>query len=283
MTKRIFPRLRRRIHRIREDIGNQLTYVRLTLSGNKIEKLTNFDDCQHPVLLLYGFGATRRTFTILERRLRRDGFCVFSLNLGGILDTFNTHCIEELANLVYDKIETLHRRYNISKMSVIGHSKGGLIGRYYIQKLSGDKRVDTLITLGTPHNGNPLALLGLLTPMALFAKSIRQMIPRSSFIKKLQGGHFPKTVSFISIFSRADRVCYYKSALLNIPPGIHNMKNIEIPGMSHADFVIRKKAYEVIRQELLTGRPHPKSSSKKAPAKKMKKTSLLNKKSASAS
>jgi triacylglycerol lipase len=255
-------RIRRQVRRFQEDVANTATYVRLTLGGNKIEKVTDFDDCKHPILLLYGFGATRRTFAILERRLRNDGFCVFSLNLGGIFDTFNTRCIEELAGHVYDKIESLHRRYRIKKLSVIGHSKGGLIGRYYVQKLGGHKRVDTLITLGTPHHGNPWALLGAFTPLILLSKSLRQMIPLSSFIRRLKEGNFPKSVHFVSIFSRTDRVAYYKSSILDIPKNSKNMKNIELPGMSHADFVIRKNAYETIRKELLNGKPLPKLSRK---------------------
>ena len=68
--------------------------------------------------------------------------------------------MEELAKLVKKKIERLHRRYGLGRISIIGHSKGGLIGYYYIKKLGGAKRVRGLITLGTPHYGNPWALLG---------------------------------------------------------------------------------------------------------------------------
>ena len=81
-------------------LGVQTTlaaHPELDHSSNRIERLTDFEKCEHPVLLLYGFGATRRTVSILEQRLRRDGFCVFSLNLGGVFDTFNTRCIEELS------------------------------------------------------------------------------------------------------------------------------------------------------------------------------------------
>jgi triacylglycerol esterase/lipase EstA (alpha/beta hydrolase family) len=30
---------------------------------------------------------------------------------------------------------------------------GGLVARYYVQRLGGDERVHTLVTLGTPHAG----------------------------------------------------------------------------------------------------------------------------------
>ena len=36
-------------------------------------------------------------------------------------------------------------------MHVVGHSLGGLVARYLVQRLGGDARVESLVTLGTPH------------------------------------------------------------------------------------------------------------------------------------
>jgi triacylglycerol esterase/lipase EstA (alpha/beta hydrolase family) len=237
----------------RRDLNTTLTYVKLAMKGNKVERLTDFSRCQHPVLLLYGFGATRRVFSILERRLRKDGFGVFSFNLGGMFDTFNTRCIEEMAQLVHDKVERLCQRYDLKKISVIGHSKGGLIGRYYVKRLGGSHRVRTLITLGTPHGGNPWALVGIFSPLAIFSRSLWQMYPMSPFIRKLQKGAWPKHVRFVSIYSKEDRVCFYKSSILDIPEGVTYMKNVLVPGLSHSDYLIRKTAYNLIKRELATG------------------------------
>jgi len=244
--------MKKYIRQIRNDLDTTLTYLRLALKGNRVERLTDFATCSRPVLLLYGFGATRRVFSILERRLRKDGFCVFSFNLGGIFDTFNTHCIEEKAQLVHDKVERLCQRFNLSKISIIGHSKGGLIGRYYIKKLGGSHRVKSLITLGAPHSGNPWALVGLFSPLALFSRSLWQMYPMSPFIRSLKRGAWPKHVRFVSLYSKEDRICFYKSAMLDIPEGASQyMKNVELPGLNHSDYIIRKSAYIIIKKELL--------------------------------
>jgi len=237
----------------KKDLTSTTLYLRMALGGNKIERLTDFKTCDHPVLLLYGFGATRRVFSILERRLRKDKFCVFSLNLRGIFDTFNTHCIEELAQLVHEKVERLCQRYHLKKISIIGHSKGGLIGRYYIKRLGGAQRVRALITMGTPHNGNPWAILGLFSPLALFSKSIWQMYPMSPFIRQLKKGPWPKHVRLVSIYSKEDKICFYKSAMLDIPDNATQIKNVELAGMSHSDYIIRRAAYNVIKRELLEG------------------------------
>lgn len=246
-------RIKKWYSQAKQDLTTTATYVKMTLEGNKVRRLTDFTHCDHPVLLLHGYGASRRTVGILERRLRHDNFCVFSLNLGGIFDTFNTKCIEESAELVQQKVERLCERYNLKRISIIGHSKGGLIGRYYVKRLGGAKRVKSLITLACPHNGNSWALLGMVTPLGLFSKSLRQMMPMSSFIRKLKQGPFPKQVRFVSIYSRDDKVCFYKSSMLDITPGAKNLKNVEIPHLSHSDFVIKKSVYAVIKRELLEG------------------------------
>ena len=56
-------------------LGRQLQYLAgyLDLSPDEtVQRRTDFSRCQRPVLLLYGFLATRRTFEVLERRLRRE-------------------------------------------------------------------------------------------------------------------------------------------------------------------------------------------------------------------
>ena len=39
-------------------------------------------------------------------------------------------------------------------VDIIAHSFGGLVARYYIQKLGGENRVRHLVTMGTPHRGS---------------------------------------------------------------------------------------------------------------------------------
>ena len=45
-------------------------------------------------------------------------------------------------------------------VNLMGHSKGGLVSRYYIENLAGSSSVTRLVTLGTPHYGSDLATFG---------------------------------------------------------------------------------------------------------------------------
>ena len=52
---------------------------------------------------------------------------------------------------------------------------GGLVARYYVQRLGGDVRVHTLVTLGTPHGGT--------LPARLFPHPlVRQLRPGSDVV-----------------------------------------------------------------------------------------------------
>ncbi len=229
-------------------------YLALDRQGNNVVRRTDFTRCQRPVLLLYGFMATRRVFEVFEHRLRRDGYCVWSINLGGLLDAFNTRGIDESAEIVREKVERLYARYDLGPLSIIGHSKGGLIGRYYVKRLGGDRRVKNLITLGTPHNGTPTAYLGCVT-MGSFAKSVWQMTPMSPFVRRLKMGAFPRSVRFVSIYSKADRTSPFPCCILeNTQP---NLFNVELPDVGHHELTLKRKVYEIVRRELAMGYGDP--------------------------
>src|SRR5271165_1079122 len=93
-------------------------YLRFDPCGNRIRRRTDFSDCPRPVLLLYGLLATRRSCEVLERRLRRDGYGVFSIDLGGLGGVLNTRGIDESAELVRDKVERLYARYPLGPLSI---------------------------------------------------------------------------------------------------------------------------------------------------------------------
>jgi triacylglycerol lipase len=76
--------------------------------------------------------------------------------------------VPERAQVLVDKITELgHERVDI-----IAHSLGGLDARYAIAKLGLASRVRSLVTIGTPHRGSPLADLADRGPLALARKAV---------------------------------------------------------------------------------------------------------------
>ncbi len=239
--------------RFRRKVRYLRGYFDFDASGNRVRRRTDFAHCPRPVLLLYGLLSTRRSCEVLERRLRRDGYGVFSIDLGGLAGAFNTRGIDESAELVRDKVERLYARYPLGPLSIIGHSKGGLIGRYYVERLGGDARVRALVTLGTPHQGTPRAYLGCAT-VGWFAPSVWQMTPRSAFLRRLNLGPWPEAVRLVSVYSRADACTPFPLGRVTFG-GMGNVDNVELPGLRHRDFLVARSAYAVVRSALSVEEP----------------------------
>lgn len=216
-------------------------------ADNRVEKRTDLRRCPRPVLLLHGWFSSRRTFEVLERRLRRDGYGVFSLDLGGTRGSFLGRGIDDLADLVRAKIERIYARYpGLGPLTIVGHSKGGLIATYYVKKLGGFRRTRAVVTLGTPHRGTPSAWLGL--PLAPLTRSLVQMIPGSPFLARLHDGPWPAQVRLVSIWSRDDGASPYPTCVIDTH-GLPHLLNVEVSA-DHRAFLTRKRVYEVLLREL---------------------------------
>ena len=126
-----------------------------------------------PILLLHGFLATPRALGRLAVRLRRSGYRAHCVDLGGLFGRFNTRTVEEMACILAERVEQLACDHPGERIDLVGHSQGGLVGRYYVQKLNGAHRVRHLVTLGTPHRGTPWARSGHLVGRTL--PSLRRM------------------------------------------------------------------------------------------------------------
>lgn len=199
-----------------------------------------------PVLLLQGFFCTRRSLEPLERRLRKDGYRVFSLDLGGLAGRFNTRRIDELARFVRGQVERIYARHpGMARLTVIGHSKGGLVASWWVKRLGGHARVRTVVTLGTPHRGTRVAWAGIL--LAWLLPSLVQMLPGSDFLRRLREGAWPAHVALVSIFSRRDRITPWPSALVEsrVPQG----RNVEVDA-AHRDYLLKKGIYAAMVREL---------------------------------
>ena len=133
-----------------------------------------------PILLVHGIIDNHSVFALLQRALRRRGFATVSSYDYGLL----TRDIPAAAALLGDAIEKLAANTGYERIHVVGHSLGGLIARYYVQRLGGHARVHTLVTLGTPHAGTEMArplrrlpLLGQLTPGSAVLRELAEPAP----------------------------------------------------------------------------------------------------------
>lgn len=124
----------------------------------------------HTVVFVHGLGANRASLypvqTYLYARGHRRQYSASYRTAGSI---------EKLALDLKRRIDANVRG---GRIDIVAHSLGGLVSRYYLQALGGDRRVDRFVTLGTPHQGTH-ATTYLPTPL------VRQMTPGSPFLQHL--------------------------------------------------------------------------------------------------
>lgn len=148
-----------------------------------------------PILLVHGMVDNRAIFTVLKRRLRRRGF--------GRVSTINyspvTNDIRQAARDLAVEVEALVAETGFERIHVVGHSLGGLIARYYVQRLGGDERVHTLVTLGSPHEGT-------LTAHLLPVQLCRQLRPGSELYAELASPVERCRTRFVAYWSDLDQM-----------------------------------------------------------------------------
>ena len=59
------------------------------------------------------------------------------------------------------KVEEILAQGPHQRIAIVGHSMGGVIGRFYLDTDAGRERVARLITIGSPHHGTTLGLRAL--------------------------------------------------------------------------------------------------------------------------
>jgi triacylglycerol lipase len=238
--------------RVYRALRDQLGSIRNVYGrGNRVVRRDDFAHVEDAVLLLHGFFQTRNVWEVMEDRLRYDGFGVFSFDLGGLLARFNTERPGQLAEHIAEKLERICARTGLQSFHIVGHSKGGLIGREYIQHHGGDKRVKSLITLGTPHHGTPTAAVGVwLMGAGVLSRSPYDLLPNSRFVRRLREDPFPSNVPLVSVYSRHDLVCPWWASVLVPGAGETSMVNRPIKGVGHTALTYDPGVYQIVRREL---------------------------------
>ncbi|GGO83430.1 lipase family alpha/beta hydrolase [Wenjunlia tyrosinilytica] len=193
-----------------------------------------------PVLLLHGFIDNRSVFALLRRSLARYGWRhVHALNYSPF--TFD---IRKAARLLARHVEELCERTGESEVDIVGHSLGGLIARYYVQRLGGDARVRTLVTLGTPHAGT--LAVPLFDPHPL----VRQLRPGSALLAELAEPAPGCRTRFVAYWSDADQLMSPVDTAKIEHPDLA-ARNVLVHGVGHLTLSVHGAVAAGVRQALL--------------------------------
>ena len=127
------------------------------------------------VLLVHGIYDSARSMRWIRRLLESRGWQVYAINLkpndASVPFDVMARQLDAFVGATFPAGE---------KFDLVAFSMGGLVSRYYIQKLGGYRRVRRLVTLSTPNHGTLWAWLG-------GRAGVKQMRPGSEMLRDLNG------------------------------------------------------------------------------------------------
>ncbi len=154
------------------------------LNGQKVDASLSVSLLPRPVVMVHGFNADFHTW---DNYLGPQGYLAALgvgayavgdgqvqgvMNTGSLSDpTARTNTIAENAAILGEYISNVQQVTGAEKVDLLVHSMGGMIARYYLDRIMKTENVAQLIILGTPMAGsacaNLPAALGLLLPATL--------------------------------------------------------------------------------------------------------------------
>jgi triacylglycerol esterase/lipase EstA (alpha/beta hydrolase family) len=145
-----------------------------------------------PVILIHGYAMSRSSFAPLAARLAAAG-------LGPIVgfEYWSLGKIASAARRLARFVDDARAATGADQVDVVGHSMGGIVGRYYVALGGGDGIVRDLITIGSPHLGTDASAVGVGRP-------IRELTGGSTLLTRLATAPQPSRTRITAIWSRAD-------------------------------------------------------------------------------
>ncbi|MDJ1182476.1 lipase family alpha/beta hydrolase [Roseofilum casamattae] len=190
---------------------------------------------RNPVLLIHGIFRKAYVFDKMARFLDDRGWEVHRFN---VVPNTSVVGLDRLALQIKDYVDTHFSPEQ--PIDLVGLSMGGLVSRYYLQRLGGIERVQRFITIASPHHG---------TYLAYFLPFIGcvQMRPGSNFLKDLnQDAQQLDRLQFTSIRTDYDFVIIPANSS-HMPVG----RNLKIPVFPHAMMVRSDRTLAIVENALM--------------------------------
>lgn len=216
-------------------LGTHLALYPLGLVGAPVRPRGNglaTEVFETPVVQIHGYFHNRSGFFFMSRELRGEGFrWIHGMNYNPLRSG-----VPELAEWFRKHVDDVMKVSGSDRVHLIGHSLGGVVARWYIQELGGEKHVDHCVTVGTPHTGTMAAYLGI-------GPAAKDMRPGSDVMRHLEHGFNASKVAYVNFYSDFDvLIVPAASAIL---PERSNVHNCLIQDLGHTSLLVSD---ELIKQ-----------------------------------
>jgi triacylglycerol lipase len=169
--------------------------ARLTAGGKAEPAASKAVGALTPVVLVPGIWDTSSVFDRMAVRLEEAGWRAFAITLkpnNGSVPLEQS--ADELRRFIDERLGTTQ------SLNIVAFSMGGLVARYYAQRLGGLARIAHFVTISSPHHGTGTAYLESVP-------GVQEMRPGSPFLRDLdRDADRLARIPFTSIWSPLDIV-----------------------------------------------------------------------------
>ncbi len=213
----------------------------------------------NPVVLVHGTYGDMTVWNTMGPALANAGYCVFVLNYGSQGTASMATSAGELKTFV-DKVLA---STGAAKVSIVGHSQGGTMPRYYLKNLGGAAKVNDLVSLsaanhGTTNTGVAAKMVGYPTCVAC-----GQLLAGSTFLASLNASdETPGSVSYTNVVTSYDKVVTpYTSGYLSGPSTTNIRLQDDCPAdtATHSQMPLDPAVIRIVGTALATSGPVPAS------------------------
>jgi pimeloyl-ACP methyl ester carboxylesterase len=199
---------------------------------------------QTPTFLVHGYGGNHSSWFPLEQRLMRAGFSNIHT------PTYNSVImgVPDMARALVEDCRAAMRAAGIEHVQLVGHSLGGIVIRYAVQRLGLAPHVRTVVTVATPHRGTRLAVLGL-------GSAAAALRPGSSLLEGLRHSSRAGSIRWVAYYSDGDLVVPPSSARLQ--ESVLRAENFLVPDVGHLGILRAAVFLESVVPRLVDGENLP--------------------------
>ena len=187
---------------------------------------------RRPIVLLHGFMLTQTSWLVLGRRLARRG-------LGPLYGTtyYSLQSVRRSAEHLGAFVDEVLARTGAERVDIVAHSMGGVVARYWIERLGGAARLGRLVTIASPHRGTRMGRLGL-------AAGARELAVGSPLFAELS---LPAAgLPYTSIWSRSDSIVIPQASSSIAPGGEDRV----FDDLGHLSLLASRRVVDVIAERL---------------------------------
>jgi len=225
-------------------------------------RLRQYKGQKRVAFFYHGYMLGRPSFERFEHLLESEVFKIFAISGG-----YQPYSQDIRRSAEYERkmMEYVLTQVDAEEVYLVGHSQGGLVARWLLQKLDAAELVQKCVCLATPHMGTWAGALGFVNRAIakvggllpgfphMEGESAYQMLPGSSFLAELNEAPLPDGIDFLNLYNLLDPMVWpSRYARLPYPEAT----NILFKKIGHMQPLYDYQELEIILRALLfpTGR-----------------------------